>query len=383
MPLEDLVGPNKFIDDLVKEWPLGIDPFSEGDDHIRGVKNVLGNSFPTVAEARYPVSFEPGPAGAATEEKNGAIEMSSGTTAQRPSSPSLGAVRYNTDTGYIEQWTGLAWANKFAITDRDNLYKQIDDGAAPGPLETLDRERTTPAVDDVLGQYVLSGNGVGYGSIEGQIVAVGQDGRIVIKTRQAGALAEAVLLGAGLYLPGATDLGKGWVNAYEGVARRGVEYARGWTYETKQAASGAAITFANLLETASEFSLALEDVTNSNTGHDLQVRIGNGTVVATGYESNKSVTTGTTSNNQNTNTSIGARRLQNAGALHVTFRGELMDPTTNLWHVTHQGGRAGFSASKFGHGQIALGAGNPMNILELSLDGASTYTGGTVHLRLR
>ena len=34
-----------FIKNLTKTWPLGTDPKSEGDDHIRGIKTVLQNQF--------------------------------------------------------------------------------------------------------------------------------------------------------------------------------------------------------------------------------------------------------------------------------------------------------------------------------------------------
>lgn len=50
MALEDLTG-NKYIDDLVATNPVGAtDPRSEGDDHIRGVKNVLLKTFPDISE---------------------------------------------------------------------------------------------------------------------------------------------------------------------------------------------------------------------------------------------------------------------------------------------------------------------------------------------
>jgi len=52
MPLESLTGASVFIDDLVNTNPVGAsDPKSEGDDHIRGIKNVLLNSFPGVTGA--------------------------------------------------------------------------------------------------------------------------------------------------------------------------------------------------------------------------------------------------------------------------------------------------------------------------------------------
>ncbi|MFM2447136.1 MAG: hypothetical protein RI936_1583 [Pseudomonadota bacterium] len=50
-PLEDLTGSDKFIDALNRDNPAGPDPKSQGDDHIRGVKNVLLNTFPNMDAA--------------------------------------------------------------------------------------------------------------------------------------------------------------------------------------------------------------------------------------------------------------------------------------------------------------------------------------------
>jgi Chaperone of endosialidase len=51
MSLENLVGADKFIANLVVTNPTGGDDKREGDDHIRGVKNVLRNSFPNINAA--------------------------------------------------------------------------------------------------------------------------------------------------------------------------------------------------------------------------------------------------------------------------------------------------------------------------------------------
>ena len=47
MPLEDLTGA-KYIDDLNENWPLGSDYPDAGDDHLRGIKNVLKRTFPYI-----------------------------------------------------------------------------------------------------------------------------------------------------------------------------------------------------------------------------------------------------------------------------------------------------------------------------------------------
>ncbi len=53
MPLEDLTG-NKFIADLNENWPAGTDYPDAGDDHMRGIKNVLKRQFPNLG--RNPVT---------------------------------------------------------------------------------------------------------------------------------------------------------------------------------------------------------------------------------------------------------------------------------------------------------------------------------------
>jgi len=50
MALEDLTG-TKYLDDLVATNPAAGDDVSEGDDHIRGIKNVLKLTFPNIDAA--------------------------------------------------------------------------------------------------------------------------------------------------------------------------------------------------------------------------------------------------------------------------------------------------------------------------------------------
>ena len=53
---------------------------------------------------------------------NTALQLPTGTTAQRPTSPSAGQWRYNTTEKYVEYWDGSAW-------------KQIDTEALPLPAD--------------------------------------------------------------------------------------------------------------------------------------------------------------------------------------------------------------------------------------------------------
>jgi hypothetical protein len=51
MALEDLTGTSKYLGALVLTNPVASDDRREGDDHIRGVKNVLKNTFPSLNAA--------------------------------------------------------------------------------------------------------------------------------------------------------------------------------------------------------------------------------------------------------------------------------------------------------------------------------------------
>jgi hypothetical protein len=52
MSLESLTGASVFINALVNTNPVGAtDPKSQGDDHIRGIKNVILNTFPAITGA--------------------------------------------------------------------------------------------------------------------------------------------------------------------------------------------------------------------------------------------------------------------------------------------------------------------------------------------
>ena len=57
MALEDLTG-TKYIDDLVVTNPAAGDNVSQGDDHIRGIKNVLKDTFPNITGAVTPTHTE-------------------------------------------------------------------------------------------------------------------------------------------------------------------------------------------------------------------------------------------------------------------------------------------------------------------------------------
>jgi hypothetical protein len=44
------------------------------------------------------------------DSMTGGIYLAAGTTAQRPATPVIGMMRYNTTTGFLETYNGSAWS---------------------------------------------------------------------------------------------------------------------------------------------------------------------------------------------------------------------------------------------------------------------------------
>ena len=65
------------------------------------------------------------------------IVLPKGTTAERPSSPSTGALRYNTDTSTVEYWNGTSWVE---VSAYDAGVRGVFGGgyATPTIVNTID-----------------------------------------------------------------------------------------------------------------------------------------------------------------------------------------------------------------------------------------------------
>lgn len=114
-----------------------------------------------------------------------------------------------------------------------------DAGAAAAPIVTLYRDSATPAASDLIGQLLLSGedsagNTETYGTITGKIIdptSTSEDAELIFATVIAGALANRVHVGAGMYTSGAAsgDMGANTFNAtalYEAGVALTATYAR-------------------------------------------------------------------------------------------------------------------------------------------------------------
>jgi hypothetical protein len=104
-----------YIDSLNTANPTSTDNVSEGDDHIRGIKTTLKNTFPSLDGAVNATDTELNLLDGITAlidstGSTGAAKLPAGTTAQRDGSPSAGYLRWNTTDTSAEVYDGSAWA---------------------------------------------------------------------------------------------------------------------------------------------------------------------------------------------------------------------------------------------------------------------------------
>ena len=196
MPLEDLTGPNKYLDALNRDWPLGSDAPSEGDDHIRGHKNVNLNTFPgpNGNGLEEPVHVERAAIFAENEngtDRQGSLEMAVGTTAQRPADGALakGHTRWNETTNRLETWDGAAWIELHAMAALTSMF----------------RAKQNLEADVAALAHVSSDEAVAFTRALGTILdATGgsEEGALIFEAVTGGALAEALrVIGAGASSP--------------------------------------------------------------------------------------------------------------------------------------------------------------------------------------
>ena len=146
MPLEDLDGPDKYLNALNKDWPLDDDPRPEGDNHIRGFKNVILNTFGSLNrlyDLTKAIFYNEPASGQPTN--TGSQPSAVGTTAQRPENPIQGAWRLNTDINnpsfpLQEFYIGNLWRQQpllqaQALWENDQYFKVVD--AAEDPANAV------------------------------------------------------------------------------------------------------------------------------------------------------------------------------------------------------------------------------------------------------
>ena len=257
------------------------------------------------------------------------------------------------------------------------------DTTGSSAILTLQSDLDTGSVSQIIGVGDdAANNATNYGGIDFRAednTSGAELGSVVIRAVAAATEADRLIVSKGTYTPNATDGDKGdeTLNTAGGVFLNGVEYSRGWTRYTRQATtSGTSASVSSINDTAQELIIDGNLISLSSTSISLQVRVGTGaTPATTGYSSSASTSAGTTTSSANSTTEMLVRRIQSAGNYHFTMRGTLIDPSVNLWHFDYLTGKADASATSYGHSRIQLGAGNPLEVVELSPD-SGTFTGG-------
>jgi hypothetical protein len=244
-----------YISDLVSANPPGSDQRKQGDDHLRLIKSVLQNTFPSTAKAfRFPrATAKTAVFSAATTDQNVLFTCDSAGGAYNATLPTLVAgdagwscifVKTTADVnvvtilpaagtinglasvalGYafemaILYWTGTTWicdnqadlvniayTNVANVFTADQTIRSTDAGATVGPNIILDRNSASPAAADVIGSVVFAGRDSGaavqnYADILTTIddpVAATEDATISVRAVVAGTMTSHLTAGAGV-----------------------------------------------------------------------------------------------------------------------------------------------------------------------------------------
>lgn len=265
MPLEAAT----YLAQLISSNPDGADDKSEGDNHLRLIKGVLLNTFPGMGGAAFRVQSKGANYTVVANDNTSVFRCTAAITLALTAAATLGNRHFFLvqaasgdvviDPDAAEQINGAAsvtvesggWALVFCdgtafyaivlsaealattivVTGAANtftanqIFQLSDDGAAEGPLATLQRISTTPAANDLLGALRWTfrddaGNtDVGI-KLLGELVdpASGtEDVRLLLQTIVAGTLATRMTLQNGLFMAGVTggDPGAGKINAVQ------------------------------------------------------------------------------------------------------------------------------------------------------------------------
>ena len=149
MALEDLTG-TKYLDDLNSSNPAAGDNVSEGDDHIRGIKNVLKLTFPNIDAAVNATPTELNYVDGVTsaiQTQLDAITANNWVTNARMADDAVGVAELSA-TGTASSSTFLAGNNAWATVDAlpsqsGHAGKYLTTDATNASWATLDTDANT------------------------------------------------------------------------------------------------------------------------------------------------------------------------------------------------------------------------------------------------
>ena len=90
----------------------------------------------------------------------------SGSTAQRPSSPGEGMIRFNTDSGHLEYYTGTHWADVIVNNNELGDHNNTNSSGGTG-TRGLIAGGLTPSIVDVIQYFTIDtlGNSQDFGNL--------------------------------------------------------------------------------------------------------------------------------------------------------------------------------------------------------------------------
>lgn len=208
-------------------------------------------------------------------------------------------------------------------------------GAAAGPLVEMYRNSASPANSDVIGGMRLtaknaSGTKTTMAQVHGVITDTtnaSEDVKVVVQTVVAGALADRVHIGGGIWGDGATDPGTGKANFTE-IQQSGSSVRPLISATVQATTSGTSIDFSSIPSWVKRISVLFAGV-STNGGDELIVQIGDsGGIETTSYVSSASESG---ANDGSTAGFICSVSLVAGSAVHGRLAIELADAANNLW----------------------------------------------------
>ena len=144
MALEDLTG-TKYLDDLNSSNPAAGDNVSEGDDHIRGIKNVLKLTFPNVDAAVNATPTELNYVDGVTSAIQTQLDAKVSNATHTGDVTGSGALTIAVDAVDIPMLSATGTASSSTYLRGDNAWSTVD--ALPSQSGHAGKYLTTDATD--------------------------------------------------------------------------------------------------------------------------------------------------------------------------------------------------------------------------------------------
>ena len=144
MALEDLTG-TKYLDDLNSSNPAAGDDVSEGDDHIRGIKNVLKLTFPNIDAAVNATPTELNYVDGVTSAIQTQLDAKVSNATHTGDVTGSGALTIAVDAVDIAMLSATGTASSSTYLRGDNAWSTVD--ALPSQSGHAGKYLTTDATD--------------------------------------------------------------------------------------------------------------------------------------------------------------------------------------------------------------------------------------------